>query len=108
MAVVTPELLKEFLEFSNAKIAEDYKQNYPLLTPRVLVAQPGVKYIRIVAKESPDHETGSAWCFIGKANGAIYKSDSWKSPAKHSRGNLSDPDFSWGKGLNVYGGTYLR
>ena len=69
-------------------------------------AEPGKKYIRIIERSS--YGDRSVYCFLDK-EGNVYKSASWNAPAKHIRGNIiSDPNFSYGKGLTVYGGAYLR
>lgn len=48
----------------------------------------GRKYTKIIMK------TGNqtmVWGFINRTNGDVLKAASWKSPAKHARGNLYDP-----------------
>lgn len=65
----------------------------------------GQKYIRVVQVSMGSR---SAFCFLD-GDGNIYKADGWKKPAKGIRGRLSDPNYSIGKGLTVYGGaTYRR
>ena len=64
------------------------KQNRPL----ELSVTSGRRYIRVV-------RDNSAWGFIDKENGDIYKAASWKTPAKHARGNINDKSswnaFTW-------------
>lgn len=68
-------------------------------------AEPGRKYIRIV--EETYGSNRSVYAFIDQ-NGNIYKPASWKAPAKHVRGSMFDPDYSWGRALGPYGVAYLR
>lgn len=65
----------------------------------------GSKYIRIV--ESLPGGSRSVYCFLD-FEGNIYKSESWKKPAKHIRGRITDPNYSIGKALGKYGAIYLR
>jgi hypothetical protein len=61
-----------------------------------LTLQKGKKYLRIIK----DHY---AFCFIDQ-NGKVLKAASWKTPAKHPRGNI----FVVGEeGISEYGGIYL-
>lgn len=50
---------------------------------------------------------GSAFCFVDKENGNVLKPASWKSPAKHARGNILD-EHSGLKHIGPYGPAYLR
>lgn len=97
------------IEHLNAKIATYYKNiygypdmeagSYPQLVPEF-----GSKYIRLV-----NHRFGKndgVYCFLDY-EGNIYKSASYKAPAKHIRGSVFDPDMSWNKGLGPYGAKYL-
>lgn len=92
-------IMPEFLKALDALRAGD-------VHPEHHIAMYGKKYIRIVCKH-PIHEGGSAYCFLD-ADGNIYKPDGWKSPARHIRGSIFDPNFSIGKGLDKYGAAYLR
>jgi hypothetical protein len=68
----------------------------------------GKKYIKIVTWNHNNPDSRSVYCFLDRA-GNIYKSSSWKAPAKHIRGNIfTDPNFSLGKGLGHYGAAYMR
>jgi len=69
-----------------------------------LTAEPGRKYIKIVEET---YGQRSVYCFIDQ-NGNIYKAASWKAPAKHVRGSVFDPDYSWGRAFGPYGVAYLR
>lgn len=67
----------------------------------------GKKYVRVVLRKFPYSDSRRCYCFLDY-DGNIYKSASWKAPAKHIRGTLFDDNFSWGKALNRYGAAYLR
>jgi len=67
----------------------------------VLEAEDGLKFIRIVSKRGDGGPGRSAWAFVAKEDGSnkqlgswkkgdIFKSASWKAPAKHARGNIFD------------------
>ena len=68
-----------------------------------LEAMLGSKYIRLVETRNGR----SVYCFLDY-QGNIYKSASWKAPAKHIRGTVFDTNYSWGKALGTYGAAYLR
>lgn len=85
-----------------------------------LTAEPGRKYIRLVEQAcvvrpalveqafgSRPADPRYVYCFIDY-DGNIYKPASWKAPAKHVRGSVFDPDYSWGRALGPYGVAYLR
>lgn len=103
--------LASVLETLNSFMAE-YAAKQKNYGQTVLVAEPGKKYIRLVHTEIA-RETGeqlphrSAYCFLD-LEGNIFKSSSWKIPAKGIRGTVFDDNCSWGKGLGPYGAAYLR
>lgn len=106
--------LEQFLAFLNEKFLEVDTKNHPILVKNgpyeVLHAEPGTKYIKIVATHpSRDFERAGArvYCFID-FKGNIYKAASWKAPAKHIRGSIFDINMSWGISLDRYGAVYLR
>jgi len=67
----------------------------------------GRKYHKIVTGRVGTGDS-SVYCFVEKETGDIYKSASYKAPAKHVRGNIADHDGGWGSCLNSYGAAYLR
>ena len=81
-----------------------FSEHYPNLIPPIIILEEGSKYFKL---NKVDSQT-SVYCFVDKQNGDIYKAASWKIPATHVRGNIFDENYSWGKGVNLYGGTYLR
>jgi hypothetical protein len=93
---VTTEQLVSFRTLLQAKF-------YPEAQEPVITIEPGAKYARIVLTQGPSR---SAYGFIDLANGDLLKSDSWKKPAKHARGNIfaSNPLA----GCGPYGMAYLK
>lgn len=83
----------------------------------VLQQEDGLKFVRIASITGPGR---SAWAFVAKGDGFnkqlgawqkgdIFKSASWKVPAKHARGNIFD--LSNGPTCNIQqwtGPNYLR
>lgn len=99
--------LDKFLAGAKKKIVEHYNQHFPNLTPDQLKAVPGKKYVKIV-QTGADGERGSAWAFIDKETGDIFKPAGWNKPAKHARGNiLKDKNFALDK-ITAYGPQYLK
>lgn len=47
----------------------------------------GRKYVKLISNYAGSR---SAWCFIDKTSGEIFKVASWNAPAKHSRGNIAE------------------
>ena len=60
----------------------------------------GRKYIKIIRGRS-------VHCFVDKTNGDVLMAASYKSPAKHPRGNLFDESNGL-KYMGEYGPAYLR
>jgi hypothetical protein len=100
--------LDSMLKFLNTKMYEQDKKDLPGLCKdgpyRVVTAEPGRKYIKLVVASSGSR---SVYCFIDM-EGNIYKAASWKAPAKHIRGSVFDESYSWGRALGMYGAAYLR
>jgi len=75
-----------------------------------LEVAPGRKYVKIVRKDvwnGEESESGSVFAFIDKATGSVFKPASWKTPAKHARGNIFNADNGLGC-VGKYGIAYLR
>lgn len=98
--------VSEFIKKVNADIDAYYAKNLSSLAPKHLVLEVGNKFLRLW--------TGSTcWGFISRVDGdlkgaPIKKGDllkpaSWKSPAKHARGNIMDGTARYG----TYGPSYL-
>jgi hypothetical protein len=95
--------LAAFIANSQEKVNVYFKTNYPRLAVPTLIVMPGVKNVRIVRNEEVSR---SAWAFIDKSTGDILKAASWKVPAKHSRGNIYQPE-SWVT-VTSHGPAYLK
>ena len=61
------------------------------------------KYARLTVPNGGTLD-GSAYAFVDMATGDIYLPASWKTPAKHARGNIANGI----KGMGPYGPAYLR
>lgn len=100
--------LQQVLDYLNDRIEEDGKERHAILWANgryttLEVENVGQKYIRIIAVGTSQR---SVYCFLDYA-GNIYKSASWKAPAKHIRGSIFDEKHGWGKALSPYGAAYL-
>jgi len=60
----------------------------------------GRKYIKVI-------RGGSVHCFVDMTNGNVLKAASWKTPAKHARGNIFNIDNGLDS-MGEYGPAYLR
>ena len=77
--------------------------------PKVII-EVGPKYVRVVRHrgEKPFVSEHSAYCFVEKETGNIYKSKGYKGPEKnHVRGNILDERGGMGW-LGPYGIACLR
>lgn len=94
--------LEKFLRLSSSDM--------PAIFTPVVSLEIGKKYARIV-KSEVGTQSRCAYGFIDLATGDIYMPDGWKRPAKHSRGNICQPDdelFGAGKVCGPYGVARLR
>tara|TARA_B100001996_G_C18459454_1_gene515473 strand:+ start:321 stop:632 length:312 start_codon:yes stop_codon:yes gene_type:complete len=99
--------LEIWLNSVNKEIAEDYKKNFPNLRPKQLTYKKGRKFVKIMNEDS-------VWGFVSMQQcvhkgslvcvGDLLKAESWKTPAKHSRGNIFDGTAKW----DVYGPLYIK
>jgi hypothetical protein len=65
---------------------------------KVSICPSGRKYTKIV-------DNNGVFCFIDNSNGDVLMAASWRSPAKHARGNI----YHIGQeGVNAYGANYLK
>jgi hypothetical protein len=100
-------VVNEFIEEVNSKRREHYKNMSSMVGRTDLGVEIGNKYIRL-------WDGTSCWGFISRVDGdlkgsPIKKGDllkpaTWKSPAKHSRGNITNGTAQWA----VYGPSYLK
>lgn len=98
--------LKQFIERSQVIVNDYYQKNYPLVPPPMLYPIVGGKYIKIACRRV-NEEHGSAWAFIEKVSGTIYKAASWKAPAKTPRGSIRDDDGGMSM-IGPFGPDYVR
>ncbi len=73
-----------------------------------LALQRGPKYIRVVRNDvfAGEERPGGVYCFIDTTNGNILKAASFKTPAKHARGNIFDANPL--SAVTQYGAQYIR
>jgi hypothetical protein len=81
-----------------------YGEHYSCLKAPTFTIERGSKYIRVVETRPSQR---SVYCFLDY-QGNIYKSESWKKPAKHIRGSIFHPNFDLGRALTTYGAIYLK
>jgi len=72
---------------------------FPSLDVEDVTVQRGRKYARIV-------QGTSVYCFVDVRSGDILKAESWKKPAKHSRGSIFNQDAL--ECCGPYGVAYLK
>ena len=76
--------LASFVDAVNEMRREYYAKNYSNLTADpITVTTRGIKYVKLVS-------CNSVYCFVRKSDGAILKAATYKTPAKHARGNIND------------------
>jgi hypothetical protein len=97
-------LLSDFITALNKWMNDYEEQHYPGSDKSVITVEPGRKYIKLVVSR---YGSRSVYCFLDR-RGNIYKSASWKAPAKHVRGTVFESDYSIGRSLGPYGAAYLR
>ena len=103
--------LDGFLVSAQNMVDDHYiKNGFAPLQGCKLITISGSKYIKIVAKTIHNgqlqEDSGSAWAFIDKTTGEIFKPASSKIPAKHARGSIMSEDFGLSC-LTPYGPKYL-
>ena len=74
-----------------------YTKNYPSLAIPKMEVSFGQKYAKVI-------NNTSVWGFVDLSNGDLLKAASWRTPAKHSRGNILNGTAQY----NVYGPAYLK
>lgn len=102
-SVVTSEMLAAFVAGCD-RISREYSLEHFDLEPPTMVLEMGRRYARVVRVSGA---SVSAHAFVDLANGDVLKPASYKTPAKHARGNLFDPDGGL-KWMGPYGPAYLR
>ena len=77
----------------------------PQFRETLAVAKGGRKFSKIVRVRASG-EVSSVHCFVENETGNILKAASFKSPAKHARGNINDADGG-ASAMSPYGAVYL-
>lgn len=102
--------IDRFLRDAQAMLDTYMETNFPRNPKRKLVTEVGKRFIRVVSTDVDDQGdtvSKSCYCFIDFTNGDILKSESWKKPAKHARGNVRTyrniEDV-----VNTYGAHYMK
>ena len=98
--------LTQFVAQAQAIVDAHMEKRFACNGKKVLTVEPGRKYARIVTQTEGDDYSRSVYCFVDMTNGNILKSESWKKPAKHARGNIFDADPI--RAVGPYGANYLR
>jgi len=70
----------------------------------ILITEPGRKFIKVI---EDNRGRQSVWGFVDMTNGDVLKAASWKTPAKHARGNIFDDNNGLAH-VSGYGPNYLR
>lgn len=103
--VKVAERFQGFVNKVQTEVAKHYKEKFTMLTVPDMEVEEGSKFYKVVTN---NHSQRSVYCFVNKQTGDIYKAATWRAPAKHVRGSIFDANFSYGKGVSLYGGSYLR
>jgi hypothetical protein len=101
----TREQIESYVSEWNEIYQDFYQKTCPSMNPS-LVINWGRKYAKIVVTR-PNTPGGSVHAFIEIATGDIFKPATWASPAKHARGNISQPIKTTMTGY-AYSPPYLR
>lgn len=94
--------LAKFVVAAQEVVTKGYADMSASYTPKLSVEM-GRRYARLVRD---DGSSRSVHCFVDLTNGDVLKAASWKTPAKHARGNVLSADNGVG-GLTAYGAKYL-
>jgi len=97
--------MRGFVEKVQEETRKHYTEKYAILPIPVISVKTGSKFYAVWSYNGTQN---SIYCFVDKSNGDIYKAATWRAPAKHVRGSIFDKNFSWDKGVTLYGGAYLK
>lgn len=98
------EALAALLDFLRRQELASYSDDQAHLAAS-FAAMKGRRFIRIVKELGNDQR--SAFCFIEKATGNVFKPAGWKSPTtKHVRGNIYSKPSAEAYGVTLHGTVY--
>jgi hypothetical protein len=103
------ERLDKYLAGVREKVAYNLKQYSLTATPEIKAAF-GERYVKVYRLEIASNGSllsRSVHSFVDQTNGDVLKAASWRSPAKHARGNIYDADYGLSR-VTAYGPEYLR
>ena len=89
-----PDFNKElivYVEGVQEVVNKYYAQHYTNLVPCLIQVEGGRKYVKISSTNDGGAGSKSVHSFINTENGDVLKPASWKTPAKHARGNIFSP-----------------
>jgi len=90
--------IKAFVKYLNENCVSKFTEGYT-------ISPGGRKFLRVVSLANG--AVSSAYCFIEKETGGIYKTSSWSTPAKGERANVNKLESYIGK-ADIYGGWLYR
>lgn len=102
MTITYDQALQDFMDYALSIQPEQHSS----FSAPVFTVEPGRVNDRIVLANP--HK--SVFCFVRKADGAIFKAAGWKAPAKHPRGTIyiANGNNVDAYGISPYGPVYLR
>lgn len=102
--------IKEFenwLEKTSAELKEQHEEQYKRVLWQPFTYKQGKKFIKII-------QNSSVWGFVSMVDGLhkgsyikkgdLLKAAGWRTPARHSRGNILDGTAAY----SMYGPVYLK
>lgn len=98
--------LRAFMNGAQELITKNHIANGYHGEPDFLALERGRRYDK-VTRAYGSSQGRSAHCFIDRTNGDVLKTESWKKPAKHARGNIYDASNGV-DAMGVYGARYLK
>jgi hypothetical protein len=101
------EKMKRFLEGARHKLALNNAQYEIDACKKALEIEVGRKYIRVWSLYLGGSVSRSAYCFVDMGTGDVLKAATWRTPAKHARGNIFAEDAGV-SAVSAYGAVYLR
>ena len=100
--------LAQYIEALQAHVNQYYATAHDgrLQADKIEISR-GPKFIRVISARQHRDGGRSVHSFLDY-QGNIYKSESWKKPAKHIRGSIWADNCDVGRAVNHFGANYLR